>query len=244
MSTNKNQDEFEKALRAAFEAPVEKGTVPNNNNNPTTTNNNHEILRQKIKSTKKRLRDEKDTPVFPDEMCMDVSNNKPKVVINKPTHGKTVSIHGSAYEKDKRERIYKMCVGYADAFPEVCEVPSDISPDLTSSDELQMVLDSFQRKVQSHNELEMLRTGLITGAAVFEHTSNLIPGNPIKLHGLADNFHASITRFDACLKEIAIKYSGTCSFSPEQMLMLIALQLCMHTHKMNTQKGTVSEGAL
>ena len=125
-----------------------------------------------------------------------------------------------------------MILGYRDAFPDICILPSNFSADL-SPDQMQLILDGFQRTVQSHNELEMLRTGLVTGASVVEQAANFVPGQLIRLNGLADNFRASITRFDACLKEIAVKYSSTFSFTPEQMMMVIALQICIHTHEMN-----------
>ena len=133
-----------------------------------------------------------------------------------------------------------MCLAYMDGFPDVCVPPSHFAPNLPP-DELQFILDGFQRKVQSNNELEMMRTGLVTGAAVMENVMNFVPGQPLKLNGLADNFHASISRFDACLKEIAIKYASTCSFTPEQMLLLIGLQICIHTHETNVKKGKTVE---
>ena len=134
----------------------------------------------------------------------------------------------------RQDKIFKMCMGYIDAFPDVCVPPNHFAANLPP-DELQFILDGFQRKVQSHNELEMMRTGLITGAALVEHGSALIPGHPVNLNGLADNFAVSISRFDACLKEISIKYASTCSFTPEQMLVLIGLQICIHTHEVNSK---------
>lgn len=230
-------DEFEKALKQAFETPEPK---PGDNDPFSVADMMKLKKRTDVKTTKKRLnesQEDKESPptiTFPDSIPVEVSK------IGMPSHKKTKITHGNAGPPNdpRKDKVHAMCVGYADGFPDVCSLPSGFSKDW-SLEELNFVLDGFQRKVQSHNELEMLRTGLLTGASLIEQGSSFIPGQPIKLNGLADNFRASIQRFDACLREIAIKYSATCSFTPEQMLMMISLQLCIQTHEMNCRVANV-----
>ena len=224
--------DFENALRAAFEAPVDAHGDPFSVEKPVNTNTN-----VTTKTSKKRVREmekdkTKETTSFLDAAPVETksfSEKKPKIM----TSGSSGS-GKQPVDFSRQDKIFKMCLGYIDAFPDVCQPPNHFAPNLPP-DELQFILDGFQRKVQSHNELEMMRTGLITGAAVVENVMNFIPGQPVNLTGLSNNFAVSISRFDACLKEISIKYASTCSFSPEQMLLLIGLQICIHTHEVNSK---------
>jgi hypothetical protein len=242
------EDQFENALRAAFETPTDR--IPGKEDpfsieaasksmaKPTSS-----VPNTHMKSSKKRLREIDATKPASVVDAMKVEVLEPAVKHTKmvsPPPMKKPPLPPSSMSMSninlpaKNDRLYNMCLQYADQFPDVCQLPSNFAKDL-SSDELQLILDGFQRKVQSHNELELMRTGLVTGAMFLEQGSAFIPGQPVKLGGLANNFRLSIDRFDTCLKEIAIKYASVCALSPEQMLMLISFQICIHTHEMNTK---------
>ncbi|MGA9041545.1 MAG: hypothetical protein WB421_13495 [Terriglobales bacterium] len=218
-----NKD-FEKALKAAFEMPTDKSADPFSVDKSVKGTGTTHVLKRKAKDL------DESVPSMVDNIPIEIVRPDPK-----KTKTSYKSAKSSNVDTSKQEKVYKMCVGYIEGFPEICDPPHHFDVSLPC-DELQLILDGFQRRVQSHNELEMMRTGLITGAAVIENVFNFIPGQPIKLNGLADNFHASISRFDACLKEISIKYANSCSFTPEQLLLLIGLQVCIHTHETNTKR--------
>lgn len=232
--TSTEQD-FENALKAAFE----KGNV-NEMDDPFAVDGGAGTKKFNIpvKSSKKRMRDnppEKIPPVIeavPMDTLRNVQNRPPKPF---KAERKDREMDNTVDPRTK-DNVYKMCLGYASSFKDICYLPTNFNADMSYA-EMKFLLDDFQRLVQSHNELEMLRTGLVTGASVIEQGSSFIPGQPVKLNGLANNFRASITRFDSCLKEIAIKYANTCSFTPEQMMMVICLQICIHTHEMNAKGG-------
>ena len=224
-------NEFENALKAAFEMPQDTNIDPFSVD-PQGVGRPSNPAMKTVKRKHKDINAD-DRPTFSESVAIETvapknPNPNPKKVKAPATSSR------SSVDTSKQDKIFKMCLAYIDGFPEACIAPAHFAPNLPS-DELQFILDGFQRRVQSQNELEMMRTGLITSAAVMENVMNFIPGQPLKLHGLADNFHASISRFDACLKEIAIKYASTCSFTPEQMLLLIGLQICIHTHETNVK---------
>ena len=137
-------------------------------------------------------------------------------------------------DEGKCEKVYGTIARYVEMFPQ--ETAHVNVNDKMSLAELELALTGIQKRVGQKQELDILRSGLVSSALAVEQVSALIPGNPVKLRGLAGQVANNVEMFDTALKQIMCKYGGSFEISPETTLALALARLCAKTHMANVME--------
>ena len=140
-------------------------------------------------------------------------------------------------DEAKREEVYNTIGRYIDMFPN--ETLGVTVNDKMPLGDLQLALNVIQKKVGQKQEMDILRSGLISGTLAVEQLSQLVPRCPVKLRGLSARVSGNIAMFDTALKQLMCKYGGKFEISPETTLMITLGRLCAQTHMQNV----VQDGA-
>lgn len=181
------------------------------------------------------LGDEKNAPPPPpkkEEKKEKRSRKRDKEVSEpKPKRKKIEEV--SEEESAECAELYGQIVRFAEAFPDCAgQIPIDLS-EKSSKNELEFHLAKIQRRINAKNELDVVRSGLVSTCMVAEMGSTFIPGEPVKLKGFAMSVQANIQAFDTCLKQILCKYGDKFALSAEATLGLLLLKHGATTHMAN-----------
>ena len=133
-------------------------------------------------------------------------------------------------DSEEHKALYAQLIRYCEAFPE-CADGLGCPPDAPTG-EIEFQLATIQRRINSKNELGMLRAGLVTGCMLIEAGNGLV-GSPILLKGFGVSVQASAEQFDDCLKQLLCKYGGSFSLSAEGTLGLLLMKHAATTHMVN-----------
>lgn len=177
--------------------------------------------------------DKKDTPPPPkkEEKKEKRKRRDKDVEPPKPKKKKVEEINDE--ESAECAELYGQLVRFAEAFPDCArELPPDLS-ERTSKNELEFHLAKLQRRINAKNELDVVRSGLVSTCMMAEMGSTFIPGEPVKLKGFAMSVQANIQAFDTSLKQILCKYGDKFALSAEATLGLLLLKHGATTHMAN-----------
>ena len=119
-------------------------------------------------------------------------------------------------DEGEREKVYNTIARYMDMFPN--ETAGFLVNDKMPLGDLQLALSMVQKKVSQKQEMDILRSGLISSTLAIEQVSLFVPRCPVKLQGLSTRVSQNIEMFDNCLKQIMCKYGGSFEISPETVV--------------------------
>jgi hypothetical protein len=140
--------------------------------------------------------------------------------------------------ESKRQEIYNQLNRYIETFPK--ELEGLVIKENMTYDELTFTLQVVQKRVSAKQEINLLRTGLVSTCFALEYGVGMIPGKPIKLNGFSANISNSIEQFDDVLKQLMCKYGGGMTVSPEVMLAFALVRVGIQTHVSNSFQGMFS----
>lgn len=190
------------------------------------------------------LGDEKDTPPPPPPKKEEKKEKRPRkrdkeVSEPKPKRKKIEEVNEE--ESAECAELYQQLVRFAEAFPDCAgQIPVDLS-ERSGKNELEFHLAKIQRRINAKNELDVVRSGLVSTCMVAEMGSTFIPGEPVKLKGFAMSVQANIQAFDTCLKQVLCKYGDKFALSAEATLGLLLLKHGATTHMANLAQEAKKE---
>lgn len=216
--------DFEDAVNSVFDTENNppRPPPPTVENGKKQSPSSSSIPPKKTDKTKKSSKDKRErAAIFKDEL--------PQSVDNLGNHMNQEELEG------KRQEVYNQLNRYIDTFPK--ELEGLVIKDNMTYDELTFTLQVVQKRVSAKQEINLLRTGLVSTCFALEYGVGMIPGKPIKLSGFSANISNSIEQFDDVLKQLMCKYGGGMTVSPEVMLAFALVRVGIQTHVSNSFQG-------
>ena len=142
----------------------------------------------------------------------------------------------SEEELNEKRELWTQLQRYVATFPNESQPDASYITPESPADDMRFAMSRIQQRLNAKQELQVMQTGLITGAACLEMGSEMVPNNPIKLKGFATNISSNMAMFEDCLKQIQCKYGGQMQISVEATLGMLLLRCAVTVHTQNVNE--------
>ena len=139
-------------------------------------------------------------------------------------------------ELSEKRELWTQLQRYVATFPNESQPDASYITPESPADDMRFAMTRIQQRLNAKQELQVMQTGLITGAACLEMGSEMVPNNPIKLKGFATNISSNMAMFEDCLKQIQCKYGGQMQISVEATLGMLLLRCAVTVHTQNVNE--------